>query len=184
MSDEPFLSRWSRLKRRHGGAAPVPAETMEPAAPQAEPPTADAVPAVAEPPAVPADEDPAPEPELELPPIESLTAESDYTPFLRAGVPEEAHRAALRKLWTSDPVYANLDGLKDYDDDYGALFDGSVSVKTLYRVGQGFLDAIGDEAPAPVAEGGAEAVPGERADNGGGDGEPPQDPDTVMRTDA
>ena len=38
-----------------------------------------------------------------LPPIESLGADSDYTVFLRKGVPEALRIAALRKAWASDP---------------------------------------------------------------------------------
>jgi len=58
------------------------------------------------------------EPVPELPPVESLGKDSDFTPFLGKGVPEALTRAALRKLWTSDPALANLDGLNDYDEDY------------------------------------------------------------------
>lgn len=51
----------------------------------------------------------------ELPDIETLDKDSDFSPFMDARVPEELQRLALRKLWASDPVYANLDGLNDYD---------------------------------------------------------------------
>lgn len=142
MTDEPFLSRWSRLKRRHGAAAPglPPAgEVPDPALPAAAEPVAPDAPAGEE-------EDPL----KDLPPVETLTAESDFTPFLRAGVPDDLHRQALRKLWTSDPVFANDDGLKDYAGDYSGMFNLSEPVKTLYRVGKGFLDAAGD-APEPAA---------------------------------
>ncbi|MBK3736217.1 DUF3306 domain-containing protein, partial [Azospirillum brasilense] len=86
------------------------------------------------------------DPLKDLPPVEELTLESDFTPFLRAEVPDDLHRQALRKLWTSDPVFANDDGLKDYADDYASLFTGSSPVKTLYRVGKGFLDAAEEAA--------------------------------------
>ncbi|WP_431854540.1 DUF3306 domain-containing protein [Azospirillum sp.] len=135
MTEESFLSRWSRLKRREAEpspAAPEPVPTPPAMADAAAPPDA---PAEA---AEPGDEDPL----KDLPPIESLTADSDFTPFLRAGVPEDLHRQALRKLWTSDPVFANDDGLKDYAGDYTGLFSGSGVVKTAYRVGKGFLDAL------------------------------------------
>lgn len=135
---ESFLSRWSRLKRTGETATAEPPPPAPLAEPEPEP-----VAAADTPP-----DDTAPPPEL--PPVDSLTAESDFTPFLRAEVPEDLHRQALRRLWTSDPVYANDDGLKDYADDYGSLFSGSGAVRTLYRVGQGFLDAV-DEA-AETAE--------------------------------
>jgi hypothetical protein len=56
-----------------------------------------------------------------LPSLEELDANSDYTPFLAKDVPEALARAALRKLWLSDPIFANLDGLNDYDLDYNLI---------------------------------------------------------------
>jgi hypothetical protein len=144
VSDEAFLSRWSRLKRTTVEPEPVPVG-LPPVKEAAELPAAAEAPAGA---AQPETEDPL----KDLPPVEELTGNSDFTPFLRAEVPEDLHRQALRKLWTSDPIYANDDGLKDYADDYGSLFTGGVPVKTLYRVGKGFLDT-----PDEVAEGVADA---------------------------
>ncbi len=137
MSDESFLSRWSRLKRKEAESHP----------PAGEPESAP-VPAVAEPAAPPPEAIEADEQDSlkDLPPVESLTAESDFTPFLRAGVPEDLHRQALRKLWTSDPIFANDDGLKDYAGDYTGLFSGTGVIKTAYRVGKGFLDAAEEAA--------------------------------------
>lgn len=54
-----------------------------------------------------------------LPPIEALNKDSDFTPFLAKNVPDFLRRKALKVLWRSDPVLANLDGLNDYDGDYG-----------------------------------------------------------------
>ncbi|PTW60838.1 uncharacterized protein DUF3306 [Breoghania corrubedonensis] len=56
--------------------------------------------------------------EDDLPAIDSLTARSDFTVFLQRNVPAHLHKLAMRKLWRSDPVLANLDGLNDYDTDY------------------------------------------------------------------
>ena len=61
--------------------------------------------------------------EDELPDIDSLDAESDFTPFMQAGVPENLQRLALRKLWNSNPILANIDGLNDYDEDFKAAMD-------------------------------------------------------------
>lgn len=150
MTDETFLSRWSRLKRQ--SAEPIP----EPVAEEPPAPLPELVPEEnAEAAAETAD---AEDPLKDLPPVEELTPESDYTPFLRAEVPEDLHRQALRKLWTSDPVFANDDGLKDYADDYASLFTGTTPVKTLYRVGKGFLDAA--EEAAERAEQDAAVVAG------------------------
>lgn len=54
----------------------------------------------------------------DLPDIESLDYNSDYTAFMRESVPEEIRNLALRKLWRSNPLLANVDGLNDYDLDY------------------------------------------------------------------
>lgn len=151
MTDESFLSRWSRLKRQPAAPTPAP-EPVEPLA--EEPPAQLPVDAAAEPEAAPEADDPL----KDLPPVEELTLESDFTPFLRAEVPDDLHRQALRKLWTSDPVFANDDGLKDYADDYASLFTGSSPVKTLYRVGKGFLDAAEEAAEK------AEQATGDAAD--------------------
>ena len=56
-----------------------------------------------------------------LPPIGSLDADSDYTVFMREGVPEALRVQALRKLWRSHPVIAAVDDLTDYGDDHRAM---------------------------------------------------------------
>lgn len=109
-----FLARWSRLKGQARKSPPC--EASEAAATPGA--TADAPPA-------------------ELPPVASLTAESDYTLFMRPGVPEATRNAALQKLWRSDPVFANLDGLVEYGEDYAAAFKVSAAVRTAYRIAQG-----------------------------------------------
>lgn len=52
-----------------------------------------------------------------LPPIESLTIESDFAPFMRPGVDEHVRRSALRKL-LRDPRFNVMDGLDVYIGDY------------------------------------------------------------------
>jgi hypothetical protein len=102
MSDEEFLARWSRRKReaRAGNDAPAPAQPTEPQSPAAPLHTA---------------EDPASaEVDLSnLPPIESITAATDVTAFLRQGIPPELSRAALRRAWASDPAIRDFVGLAE-----------------------------------------------------------------------
>ncbi len=52
-----------------------------------------------------------------LPPVEQLTADSDYRGFLHPTVDEGLRRAALKKLF-SDPHFNVMDGLDTYIDDY------------------------------------------------------------------
>jgi hypothetical protein len=75
-----------------------------------------------------------------LPPIEELTADSDYTVFFQKNVPEALKNAALRKLWHSDPIFGHLDGLDHYAEDFN-LVDAPITLAdTSYKVGKGFLD--------------------------------------------
>lgn len=75
----------------------------------------------------------------DLPPLDTLTAESDYTPFLRQGVPDFLKRKALRMLWLGDPFFNIRDGLNDYDLDYNVVFKLIDSMTGNYQVGRGFL---------------------------------------------
>lgn len=98
--------------------------------------------------AVPVDEIPATDEtsvDTEAPPpvteadLENLTYESDYTKFMGEHVPEALRRRALRQLWRSDPILANLDGLNDYDDDFTDAALAVKVLKTAHKVGQGYL---------------------------------------------
>ena len=53
----------------------------------------------------------------ELPPIESLTIDSDFAPFFKPQVDELVKRAALKQLFR-DPRFNIMDGLDTYIDDY------------------------------------------------------------------
>jgi hypothetical protein len=53
----------------------------------------------------------------ELPPLDSLTFESDFKDFMHSKVEEGVKRAALKKLF-SDPRFNVMDGLDTYIDDY------------------------------------------------------------------
>jgi len=53
----------------------------------------------------------------QLPPLDSLTFESDFKAFMHSKVEEGVKRAALKKLF-SDPRFNVMDGLDTYIDDY------------------------------------------------------------------
>ena len=76
----------------------------------------------------------------DLPDIETLNESSDYTPFLKDGVPEKLKRLALRKLWKSNPVFGIIDGLDDYDEDYSAIGIVAQEIFTNYKPGKGMVD--------------------------------------------
>ena len=52
-----------------------------------------------------------------LPPVDSLTFDSDFSAFMQPKIAEETKRAALRKLF-SDPSFNVMDGLDIYVGDY------------------------------------------------------------------
>ena len=123
--DETFLSRWARRK-----AEP---ETPEP---ELQPPPAEA-------------EEKGELTEAEqqaliesLPDIESLDEKSDFSAFMQKGVPEVLQRRALRKLWRLNPVFAHLDGLNDYDDDFTDAAMVVEGMKTLFQVGKGMAEKV------------------------------------------
>lgn len=107
--DGGFLSRWSRRKHEAAKAPEAPASakpalptaTPQPAAPGAEDAKARSLP----------DDPPA------LPPVESLTPESDFSPFMGERVDPETRRQALKTLF-KDPRFNVMDGLDVYIDDY------------------------------------------------------------------
>jgi hypothetical protein len=107
-----FLSRWSRRKR--GEEVPEPE-----AAPPAEIPFAEAAPVAPEAPEAQATTPPEPEFDVStLPPIETLDASSDFTVFLKPGVPEALRTAALRKAWLADPLIRDYMSPLDYAWDF------------------------------------------------------------------
>jgi hypothetical protein len=105
VAEDNFLSRWSRRKiEARAGVAEAP----PPAAPVVTPaaPAADATPPVSAP------AEPAP-----LPPVESLTPDSDFTPFMNPEVDGETRSKALKALFT-DPHFNTMDMMDVYVDDY------------------------------------------------------------------
>lgn len=86
--------------------------------------------------------------ELGLPDPGSLSLGDDFTAFMRRDVPERLRRVALRQLWRSNPVLANLDGLIDHGEDYTDAAVASGGVKTAYQVGKGMLAHLNAVAKA------------------------------------
>ena len=79
---EPFLSRWSRLKREM--PAEKPAETPAP----------------------------------DLPPVDKLTPESDFSGFMHPKVEDALRRTALKKLFSGDPHFNLPDPFEAYSGDW------------------------------------------------------------------
>ena len=97
---------------------------------------------------------------LGLPDPETMQKGDDFAAFLKDGVPEALKKRALRTLWRSNPVLANLDGLVDHGEDYTDAAMVPETMKTLYQVGKGMLRKVVEPAEG-VAE--TEAEPAEFA---------------------
>ena len=141
MAREGFLDRWSRKKLEE-----------EPEAA----PAADAPPAPA-----PEDERPDEEilAELGLPHPETLQPGDDIKGFMQAAVPDRLRRLALRQLWRSNPVLANVDGLVEYGEDYTDAATVIENLQTVYQVGKGMVrDILNDEEDEAAPEETGEAV--------------------------
>lgn len=165
MSGEGFLARWSRRKRAAEAGRP---DTEPAAAPAAAAPAPVHAPATAPVPGAAPAFDPA-----SLPPLESLTLESDFTAFLRKEVPEALKRAALRKAWALDPAIRDFVGPAEYAWDFNApdgvpgfaLELGGDAAKLLAQaMGLGpeegaTLPAASDATPQEAAGPDREAVP-------------------------
>lgn len=141
MAEKPestsFLQRWSRRKRglEEEEAGGLPPETVE---------AGEAADAGREEDASVLQEakEPAAEKDFADFDFDKLDYDSDYRQFMDKDVSQEARNKALRKLWVSNPVLANMDGLDDYCEDYtdAAVCLPKGTMKTLYQFGRGFLD--------------------------------------------
>lgn len=146
MSGDGFLSRWSRRKLQ---AEPV-TQAQEPAGEQL--------------PVAPDEPTPLSEEEalaqLNLPALDSITAETDIRAFLDARVPQLLRAAALRKAWALDPAIRDyLDPAREYAYDwntpggipgYDALDSGADPRQLIERLfGGGETQSA--KLPQPVA---------------------------------
>ncbi|MEL7176185.1 MAG: DUF3306 domain-containing protein [Pseudomonadota bacterium] len=95
--------------------------------------------------------------ELELPAPESLKAGDDFTKFMAKAVPDRIRRRALRVLWRSNPVLANVDMLVDYGEDFTDGANVIENMQTAYQVGKGMMKHV-EEMARQAAEKDAPAV--------------------------
>ena len=137
---ESRMARWSRLKQEERNEQDIP-----PAVAEAEK-TAALAPTAPPPGAAEGEKD---DPLKDLPPIESLGKDSDYSMFMREGVPDDRRAEALRKLWASDPAFREPFPFEMHMEDYHATFTPIDALKdTIYKVGRGFLTPEDIAAPS------------------------------------
>ncbi|MCY3670184.1 MAG: DUF3306 domain-containing protein [Alphaproteobacteria bacterium] len=100
--------------------------------------------------------------ELDLPDPDSMKQGDDFSAFMSDAVPQRLRKRALRQLWRSNPVLANLDNLVDYGEDYTDAALVMENLQSAYQVGKGMLKHL--EAMAEAAEKAERAV-GETAED-------------------
>src|SRR3954447_3229433 len=151
MTEEDFLTRWSRRKRSSAEgvkgvaeSAPSPAEALR------------------DPAGTVVESEPVFDPAT-LPPIDSISAVTDISAFLQKGVPAELTRAALRRVWTADPAIRDFVGLAENAWDFtdpNAMpgFGPLESTEEVRRMIADLVDNIGRAAKPSTTEGEAETL--------------------------
>lgn len=180
-AEESFLERWSRRKteaRQTDGAPEDGVAAEVPETPEAEP--------------VPPEEPPGDE---DMPPLEELGEDSDYSAFFSPRVSPGLRKKALAKFFHS-PKFNIRDGLDDYDDDYTSFLPlgNTVTAEMRHRaenllkrqLEQSDDEADGGQLAGEVAEqelaaGPAEDTDREMAAGADEDSEQDQDPSDDMQ---
>jgi len=184
-ADENFLSRWSRRKSQARVSTP---ETEAPPDAQPLPPApTGAAPGTA----------PRPDEPKALPPVDSLTTESDFSPYMAPEVDADLRRTALKTLF-ADPRFNTMDMMDVYVGDYSQpdpLPDGWLAkMEQVSRLGdRAGRDREEAERKKALAEARAADAAGEpqekslaagAADDGGGTSrESPADSGSAMAAD-
>lgn len=102
--------------------------------------------------------------EFGLPDPDGLGMGDDFSGFMARAVPEHLRRRALRKLWLSNPVLANLDGLLDHGEDYTDAATVIPGMQTAYQVGKGMMSHVIALAEQQAAKEAAPAAPAPEAE--------------------
>jgi hypothetical protein len=130
---EKFVDRWSRRKREAAGES-APGDSKAAAAPPGEGKTEEV------------SFDPA-----SLPPLDSITVQTDISAFLKPGVPPELARAALRRVWSTDPAIRDFIGpvenAWDFNDPNGVPGFGPIDAGDVARL----LEQVMGAPPKPAA---------------------------------
>ncbi len=84
--------------------------------------------------------------ELGLPDPDTLVEGDDFKAFLTKAVPARIRTRAIRRLWLSNPVLANVDGLVDYGEDFTDAACVLENMQTSYQVGKGMARHVEEMA--------------------------------------
>jgi len=154
---EPFLARWARVKHDHAKVASLPVAARAPDSAEFTNTRNDAhlqpqmveearaetgLPNLSEP--------------VALPSLDSLTPQSDFSPFMAHNVDAQLRNQAMKKLFT-DPHYNVMDRLDIYIDDYSIEIPLSIEVIRQMNISK-TLGLFDDEEKAAEASAGTAAI--------------------------
>ena len=96
-----------------------------------------------------------------LPPIESIGPETDIRAFLQKGIPPELTRAALRRVWSSDPAIRSFIGIAEnqYDFATGSDIPGFGPLTPADDVARMVREIMGEGVPRPLSPSQPERAP-------------------------
>jgi len=113
---------------------------------------------------------------LELSDPDDMEKGNDFSAFMKSSVPQRLRRRALRRLWLTNPVLANVDNLVDYGEDFTDAATVIDNLKSAYVVGKGMLEHTQEmERQRKLAEQEAQAAEEETVDEDSSAEEPAQD---------
>lgn len=120
--------------------------------------------------------------ELELPDPDTLGEGDDFKVFLTETVPARIRTRALRRLWLTNPVLANVDGLVDYGEDFTDASCVIKNIKTAYQVGKGMTAHVEEMERQAAEEAEAAAQQVAEVDAPAADDPASEEPDAVDQT--
>jgi uncharacterized protein DUF3306 len=151
---ENFIARWSRRKRNAAEEAKAAPSTDPGEEPREGGDSAPVVSGASEPSEAAFDV-------TKLPPIETITADTDIRAYLAPGVPAELTRAALRRAWAADPKIRDFVGLSENAWDFNAPggvagfgpleMTDELRAEMMRMVGQS-LEGAADQSGSPERE--------------------------------
>lgn len=94
-----------------------------------------------------------------LPDPDTLKEGDDFSAFMSKAIPDRLRRRALRVLWKSNPVLANVDMLVDYGEDFTDKATVIENLQTAYQVGKGMLKHVEEMARQAAEKEAAENAP-------------------------
>lgn len=114
-----------------------------------------------------------------LPDPDTLKEGDDFSAFMSKAIPDRLRRRALRVLWKSNPVLANVDMLVDYGEDFTDKAMVIENMQTAYQVGKGMLKHVEEMARQAAEKEAAEAAEEDAALAFAEDAQPDENSETV-----